>query len=226
MKDLEYAERQSHQKLIAALILNSILIVLFVPGCIISFISNGIAGNFVYYTLDSNIFLWITAIIFVISAVSALKRKEYHIPRWVHILKYLATCCIAMTFIVVAVVLCPQAPSYGYTLAEGYQTLMFSGGGLYQHFLSPVVAIISFIIFERKPALEFRVTFIALIPTLVYAAVLYPLNIWNVVYGPYPFLYVHEMPAYMAVIWFLIMCVIAYVIALVLWLAVRQKRKS
>lgn len=78
------------------------------------------------------------------------------------------------------------------TSQGGLRGILFSDSMLYQHFLSPVIAIAGFLLLEKEPHLSFRMTFFAMIPTLIYAVVLYPLNIAGVVDGPYPFLQVRK----------------------------------
>lgn len=42
----------------------------------------------------------------------------------------------------------------------------------------------------------------AVIPTLIYGILLIICNITNVVYGPYPFLHVHEQSVMASILWF------------------------
>ncbi len=62
---------------------------------------------FIFYTEDSNI---LSACICAMVAVGQLVRtftgKE--LPRWLHTLKYIATCCLTMTFLTVVFVLGPM----------------------------------------------------------------------------------------------------------------------
>lgn len=201
-----------------SLILNSVLVVLGCIGAAMSVRSHGsVPSSLVFYTQDSNVFLGISAIVYVISAGRAIRTRTYAIPGWVRKMKYFSTCCVAVTFFVVVFILAPMAESLG-----GLRWLMLTDCMLYQHFLSPVIAIIGFILLEKEPALPFRMTWMALIPTLIYAAVLYPLNIAGVVDGPYPFLQVRSMSIGMSIMWFFVLLALAYVLALLIWLLNRK----
>jgi hypothetical protein len=94
---------------------------------------------------------------------------------------------------------------------------------LYYHLICPVAAIIVFIFFEEGLELNTKNAFLAMIPTITYAAIFLTLNIMKVLEGPYPFLYVYEQPFYMSVIWFVVILGGAYFIA---WLTLFANAKS
>lgn len=165
------------------------------------------ASLFMYYTEDSNIFALIACSLYAISVLRCLVKKEPHPPIRMKLLKYTATCCLAVTF---TVVICVLAPPMG---AEGFKMMLFGGSMLYHHFLCPVLALISFIFFETEPSLEKRYTLYALIPTITYALVSVVLNIAHVMVGPYPFLLVYRQPVYMSCVWFVIIIGGAYLMA-------------
>ena len=207
-------------QLLISIILNSALVILSCIGALGSIRNNGsLPASMVYYTQDSNIFLGISSLIYVIAACLAIQNRTYVVPLWVQRLKYLSISCIAVTLFVVIFILAPMASSIG-----GIRWLLFSGNMLYQHFLSPVIAIIGFLLFEKYPELAFRTTWIALIPTLIYASVIYPLNILAVVDGPYPFLQVHNMSVGMSVMWFFVVLALSYLLAFLIWLINRKVR--
>ena len=173
--------------------------------------------SLVFYTQDSNLFLGFTSLLYVIVTIRALRNKDAEIPLWIRQVRYFSICCIAVTFFVVLFILAPMAESLG-----GLRWILFTDAMLYQHFLSPVIAIAAFLLLEKRPELRFRNTFFALIPTLIYAAVIYPLNIAGIVDGPYPFLQVRNMSVAMSVIWFLVVLVLAYGLAWLIWLCNRK----
>ena len=122
--------------------------------------------SFRYFTTLSNAFVAITAAIILYFNVKNAVKDEYFFPRWVVILKYVATCSVALTFFTVALFLSPMIVSYG----QSYFTL-FSGNGFFMHFFIPLLSVVNFIFFEKKPNLNFKYAFYALIPTVIYAAV-------------------------------------------------------
>ena len=216
----ERFDMSRRSQLLLSLIINGILVVLACIGAVMSVQSHGsVQSSLLFYTQDSNIFLGIAALIYVIAVCRAICSRTYAVPGWVQKLKYFAVCCVAVTLFVVVFILAPMASSLG-----GLRWIMLTGCMLYQHLLSPVTAIILFLLFEKQPVLPFRMTLMALIPTLIYAAVLYPLNIADIVDGTYPFLQVRGMSIGMSVLWFFILLVLAYVLAFMIWLLNRKIR--
>lgn len=122
--------------------------------------------SFRYFTTLSNAFSAIAAGIMLIFNVKNVIGDDYAFPKWALIVKYVATCAVALTFTTVALFLSPMAAFYG----ENYFT-MFRGNGFFLHFLIPALSVTDFIFFEKKPALRFKYTLYALLPTVVYAAV-------------------------------------------------------
>ena len=217
MRQREHFMKRKTQ-LLFTLILNIVLVILACIGAVMSAISHGtVPTSIVFYTQDSNIFLGIASLFYVIAAVRALRSRTYEIPQWVQNLKYYATCCVTMTLVVVVFILAPLVTDRG-----GLYWIMLTGSMLYQHFLSPVIAILGFALIEKQPSLPFRATWKALIPTLIYALFLYPLNIAGIVDGPYPFLQVGSMSLGMSVLWFFALLALAYVLAWLVWLLNRK----
>ena len=212
--DMKHSCIQHNLRSVVSFIINGILVVLAVIGTVMSVHSHGsVLASMVYYTQDSNLFLGAASLLYAIAQVRAIRHGTGIVPGWIRKMKYFSVCCIAVTLFVVLFILAPMASSLG-----GLRWILFSGSMLYQHLLSPVIAIAGFLLFEKEPRLPLRMTLYALIPTLVYAAALYPLNIAGVVDGPYPFLQVRNMTVGMSVMWFFIVLVLAYVLAWLIWL--------
>ena len=207
-----------NRQLLIPLFINLVLIVLAVIGALLSIKSHGsVPASIVYYTQDSNLFLGISALICAVYLIRCIKNPTCPMPAWVQRLKYFSVCCVAVTLFVVLFILAPMASSLG-----GLRWILFTDSMLYQHLLSPVIAIIGFCLFEKKPQMPFRVTLYALVPTFLYAAALYPLNIAGIVDGPYPFLQVRNMSIGMSVMWFFVILGLAYVLALLVWFLNRK----
>lgn len=119
-----------------------------------------------YFTTLSNAFAAIASAIVLFLNIRNVIKDRYEFPKWALIIKYVATCAVALTFTTVALFLSPTILSYG----ESYFTL-FSGNGFFMHFLLPALSTINFIFFEKKPKLRFTYAFYALIPTVAYAVV-------------------------------------------------------
>ena len=90
-----------------------------------------------YFTVDSNILALAACAIFSFYILRGLE-----IPYWLRILKYVATTCLAITFLVVVFILAPM-----YNMNYGY--LLFHNELLYQHLLCPIFCIITFVLFDN-----------------------------------------------------------------------------
>ena len=134
--------------------------------------------------------------------------------------KYMATCAIALTFLVVIFVLIPLA---GLNSAVDK---LFTEAKLYHHFLCPLIACLSFVILEKQPELRFKDTLYALIPTAVYAVIMTILNILRAVEGPYPFFKVYEQSVFISCVWFVVILGAAYGIAVGVYFLNKVKKRS
>ena len=88
----------------------------------------------VFYTQLSNL----------VTAVSALLLLLFGQPYAVTVLRYLSTCMLVMNFFVTTCVLIP--------MGGDPKKLLWSGNGLYQHVLCPVISTASYILAENHTA--------------------------------------------------------------------------
>ena len=187
-----------------SIVLNSILVIFCIIGIFLALKEN--INIIEFYTEDSNILAGISSLLFVIYS---LKKKE--IPLWLVILRYVAVCCLTVTFIVVVTILIPTS---NINYFEGIKHFLLNGSMLFHHFLCPVISFISFVLFEKDERLnKKKYLYLPLIPTLIYGLILITLNILSIVVGPYPFLMVYYQPWYMTIIWIIIIGVGNYFIA-------------
>lgn len=165
--------------------LSIIIIILEIIALIVCYNSFGI--NLAYYTIDSNIFLLISTILYLLTI--------NNVPKIVQLLKYSSTLSVFITFLVVVFVLYPM---YNFN----FQFLFLDGPNLYMHVLCPVLALISFIFFDSNEIENsLKNNLRSLYFTIIYAIILISLNILNVVSGPYPFLKVNQQSPLMSVFW-------------------------
>ena len=170
-----------------------------------------------YYTVESNLLAAFVSLSFVVCFFVG----HGQVPRLVTRLRYLTTCCLTVTLLVVVFVLAPLMRDY--TLWR----LLSEGSMLYQHLLCPVLAIFSFTVLERDERLTKRDILFSLIPTALYAAVTIPLNIARVLRGPYPFLLVYEQPVWASCLWIVAIFGLAAAIGAGLYfLGVPRKKKT
>ena len=163
--------------------------------------------DYFFYTVDSNILAQLACALHAAFLIRRLKTGR-NVPGRVTVFKYAASCCLALTFTVVVLVL---APCYG---AAGYKAMLLSGSMLFHHLLCPAAALLSFILFDAGPRLPRSAVRIALLPTVIYAVVLVSLNAAGLVEGPYPFLRVRAQPWWASILWVCAILGGAYLLAL------------
>ena len=203
------------EKRLCAILCNAVIVGLELVAAIISSVELSL-GQFQYYTQDSNYFAMIVSAVFLVVALRGGLDKP--LPDWVLLLRYIATCLLSVTFLVVVFILCPPYGLYGYRVG------LFSGAQTFEHLLCPVLSFVSLFLFEETPKLKYASLF-ALVPTLVYAAVVIPLNAAKVLRGPYPFLYIYEQPWWQSAIYAVVILSGSYLAAFGLLVALK-KRKS
>ena len=68
--------------------------------------------TFTFYTENSNVFAFFVCLLVAVCQVICLFTGR-QLPRWVKTLKYIATCCLTMTFLTVVFVLGPYCADQG-----------------------------------------------------------------------------------------------------------------
>ena len=150
---------------------------------------------FTMYTELSNMFnMAVCALVALCQLLDLFTGRE--LPRWVTRLKFLAACCLTMTFLTVVFVLAPYYPEEG-----GVFFLLTESSMLYHHLINPLCVFISFVFLEREPRLSARNIPLALVPTAVYGAIALWANVQRLWVGPYPFLMVYEQTVEQSVLW-------------------------
>ncbi len=114
-----------------------------------------------FFTVQSNLFMGIIALLFAINEINILKKKITSISKKLYLMKLMSTTAVGLTFFVVFAYL-------GHISQGGILSLLMNSN-LFFHLLIPVMSIICFIFFEKNDKLRFKDTFYGLIPTLVYA---------------------------------------------------------
>lgn len=181
-------------------------------------------GNniFIYYTNDSNLLALVSGILYLLFGMVAVSRnrtqgiisswmvKKYTgmIPMAVRLLRFTATSCLMVTFMVVLTVLGPE---------KGYHHEFLEETRFITHFMGPMISFGSFCFLENEVRLPKYAPKIVLGVTALYAVVLIILNVTGKVYGPYSFLHVLEHPIYVSVFWSIVIIGGAYVIAAMIW---------
>ena len=174
------------EKYDVGLILNFILVILEIIGLILCLDALGCI-DLTYYTIDSNIFLLVSSILYLFSRKNPSKIVQFF--------RYSSTLSVMITFLVVIFLLYPM-------LDFNFQYLFLAGPNPYMHVLCPLIALVSFLFFEKNEIENnLKNNFRSLYFTLIYAFILISLNILRIVNGPYPFLKVYEQSVLMSIIW-------------------------
>ena len=200
------------------LILNTLIVILTIFATIVMFtgikLTNGAEpilettklGVFKFFTVDSNILMGITSLIFIILGI-----KNIEISKNLYRLKLMATTSVALTFIVVFTYLGPISK-------DGIISLL-QNSNLFFHLIIPVLSIITFII--EKTNLKIKDTIYGIIPTLIYGTI-YTANILlhteNGKVSPiYDWYWFVQNGISTAIIVVPIIILITYMISLILW---------
>ena len=167
---------------------------------------------FKYFTVDSNVFAGIVALIYIIYLGLLAKGKISELPKWLSYLKVAATTGVTLTMMVTVFFLAPQSPTTYFAY--------FMNSNLIMHLITPLLCIISFIFFEPAK-LSFKESLLGIGPMLLYSLYYIPnilLHLENGMvstnYDWYGFLF-----AGLSTIWFVIpmLILITWIFAISLW---------
>ena len=161
-------------------------------------------GMFQFYTQCSNALAAVAALLCIVANLRGAGAER------AHGLKHWACCTQLMTFVVVLLVLMPAVYAIG---GDGFREMFIVAHRPITHFLGPLLTFVSYVFYEADPLPTKRDSLVALLPTLLYAIVAYTCNILRVFEGPYPFFYVWRMPVWQSVLWFLVLLVVAWLLA-------------
>ena len=197
-----------------AAVLHTILFILEIVAFIHDIRAFGMS-MFKYYTIDSNLLQMIVSGMIVYCVVFA---KKDRIPRYLSILHLICAVCLTITFLIALLVLAPQ---------EGFAYYFLENVAPINHFLGPLISVITFLFMERSGELPKRALFAPLSATLLYGVVALILNALRVLDGPYFFLKVYDTPVGTIIMWFAIISVLCIVLSgLYLWIKNRIQRKK
>ena len=109
------------------------------------------------FTGLSNIFL---GLVCLSSAIYRLVKKDLELPKALFLLKIIALAEITITFVTTAFILAPN-------LGENWWRL-YINNNIFNHFSTPLLAIVTFIVLEKKMEISYRYCFLAVIPVIAY----------------------------------------------------------
>ena len=168
---------------------------------------------FKYFTVDSNVLIGIASIFFVVEEYKVLRKKKTELSKKLYLFKLAATSAIALTFLVTFAYLVPVV-GYGFKA-------MIMNINLFFHLITPLLAIFTFVLFEKTDRIGKKDVFIGIIPTAIYA-VYYLVNIvthmTNGKVSPeYDWYFFMQGGIWTAFIVVPLMLLITYLISLFLW---------
>ena len=114
--------------------------------------------NFKFYTIDSNILVLLSSLLLSIYEYRLLKGKIKEIPNRVYIFKMVSIAAISVTFIITLCFLAPMYGLYG----------MYNNVNLFYHFIIPVIAFISYFIYEKHEN-KYKYALYGVIPLFLYS---------------------------------------------------------
>ena len=160
--------KTSRTSLLIGIVLNLVIVLSTLWAVGVYFINDadalGLSGTqcFRYFTTDSNVLAMLVSLLMLVYLLRSFFRGA-EIPEWVLILKFVGTVAVTLTFLTVVFFLIPTS--------HGNPMNFFAGNTFVLHFSTPVLCVLSLLLFERTPALPFRAVLFALLPTVVYSFV-------------------------------------------------------
>lgn len=128
--------------------------------------TNGL-GSLRTFTNESNIFCALTSLILAIVGIRNLITKTYNFSKPLKVLQLIATTTVVLTFTIVTVFLNPMRIATTGNLFDLFSNEMF-----FTHFLTPLLATLTFIFFTPSKAhLKTVDNFLALAPIIIYGIV-------------------------------------------------------
>jgi hypothetical protein len=124
-----------------------------------------LAGLPIYMTFTglSNIFV---GLVCLICAIYRLVKKEMILPKLLFVIKIIALAEITITFVITAIYLAPSIGTSWWRL--------YINNNIFNHFLTPLLAVISFITLEQKVEIKKLSCLYAIIPIILYGALYVP----------------------------------------------------
>lgn len=102
----------------------------------------GRGTTFLYFTTQSNIWIGSTCLLFAVLMIIGLRSKKSLLKNWMFTLKFIFTVAITLTFLVMALLLTPDM------IASGHGDFFFTPGNIFPHYVTPILAVIDFLLFD------------------------------------------------------------------------------
>ena len=174
-------------KTITKILIKAALIIIGVLGIVLTALSTAFMGGasvFFFFTVQSNIFIMLMALIFLIDEVVVLITNRSFINQTLLHIKYVATVAITVTFLVFFTMLAPL-------MGMDY-LLSFKNFSL--HAIVPILAIVDFFLFDKDIKLTYKSSLLATISPICYVIFVYIGAIFKLEYSEnlhYPYFFLN-----------------------------------
>lgn len=174
-------------KAISKIAIKATLVIVGVLGIVLTAQSTDFMGGgsvFFFFTVQSNIFIMLMALIFLVNEVAVLIIKKSFINQVLLHIKYTATVAITITFLVFFTMLAPL-------MGVDY-LLSFKNYSL--HAIVPILAIVDFFLFDKDIQLTYKSSLLATIPPVCYVVFVYVGAIFKIQYAKnlyYPYFFLN-----------------------------------
>ena len=165
-----------NKRFIAVIILDLLVFVCMSLGVIFSVFHIRFMGDYpglvslpllMTFTGLSNVFV---GLVCLACALYRLIKKDYSIPLVLFMIKLIAVAEISITFIITATYLAPSLGSIWWRL--------YLNNNFFNHFVTPVLAIVSFVVLEERREIKFPYSFLGTIPVVTYGT-MYTINVYT-----------------------------------------------
>ena len=120
---------------------------------------------FRFFTCLSNVFCAAAALLMAVAGLAG------PVPQWIWMLKYIGTAAVTVTMLTVLFFLAP-------TFGKGALKVLLSGTDLFMHLITPLMALVSFCVFERR-GMTFCQSLWGMLPVLLYG----PLYLYKILFA-------------------------------------------
>ena len=167
---------ENRKRYITIIILDLLVFILMALGISFSMFDIRFMGDFprlsslpiwMTFTGLSNIFI---GLVCLGCSIYRLVKKEMVLPKILFIIKIIALADITITFLTTALYLAPSIGAIWWRL--------YINNNIFNHFLTPLVAIVTFILFEGYVETSWKECFYSLIPLAMFV-VLYTINVYT-----------------------------------------------
>lgn len=153
------------KKTVWELVLNSIVVALVLISIVAQFIG-GFSGQLWYFTLQTNIFIMLVAVVIIVVDSMSLKHKtvKFVTSRWFCLIRLLTTFFITITGVVYCFVLAPIS-----IVVEHLSFwLVFNFTNVFLHICVPIISIVCYLLFGTHGQIKYSDAFYFLIYPLLY----------------------------------------------------------